>query len=1356
MENSTAYYSILTFPQEFNRGILRLNLVVLPRNFSPLIELEFDAPLPNAASFAESHGNLKIDIKLIAGLNQIPVAPHSWSVRASGLTVPDSAPLLFAELGSMFDIVDNPGPSFKAPPPASSKYIKKYLPFSYRQSFNFTNPRTRDAVIDDSYFCAFKDADGPQDNFQQSSNQISWGKVYAYCLRNPELAKKVGLIYTDIIVEVQEDSLLDGGWLYADLAETGYFFEQAQDDPSRVKRYAARIPPMENDDQRILFAPVLFPVSFDGSPRDGNYDEHQREAADYDDGFCKIIHGFQPISTNYLKEEPDEDMLFPTKDIGIRLAWDDEQILIWQNRQLKPDASVGPNQRLDAPLGVFNYRVDVREKLDGTNAWHSLNRVVAKGPLTLGGQRISDDGDELELGTEVYPVQIDGNKNRNFWLPAYFAQWSGKSLVLPDKDAHTIFRQHENEETYEDALGVQRSRSVRLGDLYEPLGLDAIPLAYGITYEFRIRMGDISGGGPKHSDSRISESISKNTSIHFRRFVPPNAVRMEGLPNQNDFFEDDQLVIRRPLLGYPNIEFADKYDRVVEKLIAYSNIEYTDYRNRKNVPIGLPDPDVTKVEVIVEIKGLQLDNQLSVSGNEPYYKLYSVTRSFPDLDVQADLVTTQNVEDPFANIEIPLQLPINFVDAHVLLFDDPANLGDLGFSQPQLQNRTDIVLPTARDIRITLKAIGKNDGAYFGLDAWNQGKTIQFLIRKGSDDETTLFDPNFAEDRIEGIYLQPDNVPSNKASRFNRGVQVNKPSSPIQRLAQQINVESRGLSLLAQKGTRVQFGCSRRIRHSLAPDGTALTISTKSDLIDHWLVPLHFRLQRDWTWDATKLEGFVIKRAVKFGRNPAWSEEKVIGSLDLHRTINLQALTSPNRTYTQLVFLDAVEPKNDPGIDFFPDIINLRYSIEPIFKDQEVPGVTDEIIQLELPLPVTTIPSQIPMVASAGLALSPYRKDERYANTEPRRQHLWIELKEAVEDPNDAVFIRFLANAPDPLLADLVKYPELIDEPEESAIPLDPELIRVIRPEQADDFAGLNAMTELIPAITTPGEAPRHFLVPLPPGLHAESDELFGFFTYELRMGHRRIWSTAQGRFGRPLRVTGVQHPVPTLFCTVERKRNEIVVSAPYASAVHNGKEVTASPPRTELWCLIYAQVKRADNQSYQNILIGEDKLTIPEPEDPVYGIDGFIRATGVANNTTGSFVARPPLNIDDFGFQSSLDLDGREDLPTFIRKTSNEETRVYGRAKLSIADINSALTSFGLHQNATLSVLCVEFLPTNYHSYITENQEILHERLEQRKEFPPISRKFKMVGSPSPLSLHLGQYRILRTSPLRAVPDKC
>jgi len=115
----------------------------------------------------------------------------------------------------------------------------------------------------------------------------------------------------------------------------------------------------------------------------------------------------------------------------------------------------------------------------------------------------------------------------------------------------------------------------------------------------------------------------------------------------------------------------------------------------------------------------------------------------------------------------------------------------------------------------------------------------------------------------------------------------------------------------------------------------------------------------------------------------------------------------------------------------------------------------------------------------------------------------------------------------------------------------------VITPGQADDEAGLEAMIQLLPS----EHSDRHFLVPLPPGLSADSAEMFGFFTYELRVGHAKIWSTAQGRFGRALRATGVQHPAPALFCTCQRNQTELVVEAPYALAVLNGRNITADPP---------------------------------------------------------------------------------------------------------------------------------------------------------------------------------------------------
>ena len=72
-------------------------------------------------------------------------------------------------------------------------------------------------------------------------------------------------------------------------------------------------------------------------------------------------------------------------------------------------------------------------------------------------------------------------------------------------------------------------------------------------------------------------------------------------------------------------------------------------------------------------------------------------------------------------------------------------------------------------------------------------------------------------------------------------------------------------------------------------------------------------------------------------------------------------------------------------------------------------------------------------------------------------------------------------------------------------------------------------------------DSPLHFLLQLPPGIAANDPELFGFYTYELRIGHlgpvgdSRWWSTANGRFGSPLRVAGIQHPAPPLTCYTGR-----------------------------------------------------------------------------------------------------------------------------------------------------------------------------------------------------------------------------
>src|SRR5262245_4085045 len=177
---------------------------------------------------------------------------------------------------------------------------------------------------------------------------------------------------------------------------------------------------------------MLFPVVTGPALPNGQYDVLLPETADYDDGFAKIVHAFQPVSANLLSEEPDG--IHVQKDAGIRLGWDDEQLLIWQNRQRLADPTT-PGARIDAPLGVSSYRVDVREKTVPASAWASLVRMRNRQDLTLGGQQITPAQTEQETGVQVYPTKLNADPATFYWLPSYFSQWFGRSLVCPDEKA---------------------------------------------------------------------------------------------------------------------------------------------------------------------------------------------------------------------------------------------------------------------------------------------------------------------------------------------------------------------------------------------------------------------------------------------------------------------------------------------------------------------------------------------------------------------------------------------------------------------------------------------------------------------------------------------------------------------------------------------------------------------------------------------------------------------------------------------------------------------------------------------------------------------------------------------------------
>ena len=362
----------------------------------------------------------------------------------------------------------------------------------------------------------------------------------------------------------------------------------------------------------------------------------------------------------------------------------------------------------------------------------------------------------------------------------------------------------------------------------------------------------------------------------------------------------------------------------------------------------------------------------------------------------------------------------------------------------------------------------------------------------------------------------------------------------------------------------------------------------------------------------------------------------------------------------------------------------------------------------------TVRPTQTPVIASAGIALSPYQPSANYSSTATRARVLWIEFAEPLADPADAYFGRVLGYGPDPLLAfgPFIPPDALTADMTEPPISLDPEPLRVITPGQTADTAGLDAMMQLVPAVPQlgPGGKPlpvRHFLLPIPPAVTPDSPELFGFWTYEMRVGHAGTgltnWSTAQARFGRPLRVTGVQHPTPALKCLVSRGTDGVRASAPFATPVLNGqKQFSFGQPWTKMWVLLYAQVVRADGASRRNVLLLTERA---DPPPPALG----------TNLLLDSITTRDVYGVALF---------------------SQEDDSKTGRT-----GIETVLNKLLLPLNSPLSVLAVELLPTN----------------------GGFDRPVDVAGAApqdpqgvGPLDDNLGQQRILRTSPLTTVPPTC
>jgi hypothetical protein len=1284
---------------------LRLALLTLAQRWRPPHSLDATVLLvpsgdptgplfPGTAAFAGTA--IRLRAAAVAGLDSFPSL--GGTTTALTLPAPAHAVPVFAFLKAQFSPQDTTvGPT---PPPPPASLIRKALPATYLAKLPPGGSVSPFVATADEFGCAVRGQQPSPLPAQQPDP--TWGAVISHALRNPALATALGLRYAFTVDITDPAGFAGGGWLFVTLdtndGGTGFAAAWAAA-PDAVKTYAARLPALASS-QRTVFTAVLFPVTNPAAspqqPDESLLDTAITEAEAYDDGFAKLVHGRQPDTLDAHIDDGKTNVN-PATDVGIQLGWDDEQLLTWHNRQIAIAQAIadGNPVGLESPLGVQGYRIDVRVPVPGETpaqrnlGWRTLMGATAAVPAQLHSEVRGFDGElTIEPTASAPSPGSGGGRAPEYWLPLYFAQWRGTPLGVRDDTPHLL----------SGGVAAQAQPPVTPSAF---TGQDVPALLYGTTYEMRVRLADVSGGGPGTGDLPVNETISERARVRFSRFVPPKGFRVSSDATAASPLRANQLALDRPTMGYPEALFTPRYggspairEAARAAMLAQlgldpggSPLPHSE-RVADQGGVGVPDPDVTAVEIRLEVRALAHDSGDDVSADGIFTHVYTTVRDIPPLaPIPAGAGGKVSPADVVADVAIP-PLELHYVDRDQVAGLSAAAGGPLP-------------VPRARDVRLIMTPIATGPPGYFGTvgaqagrPAPTRGASSHVLVRAEQTGAggPLLTPPPGGKPALTAMYFQP--------------AAGGDPVAPMMAdLATALDLDANGLTLRARPGQRVVFGGSGGFTHTLAPDGSEFTFGSAAEVFRKWTVALNLELSRDWTWDG--LQGDLV--TVQHSGIP-------IGTITVPRIASAQSLAAaPDRTVTRLVFLDGVDPAVHNPADGFTD--RPPYQATAATPQDGGGLITVTSAAVEVRLPVVVPPSGTPQLVSAGYALSLYQAAADYSSTSPRTRNLWLEL-DSPPAPGDALFARVLAYAPDPLLyieQDLLSAPP----PAEPALPLDPEAIRLITPGQPRDDDGLEAMTQL----TASHVNPHIFLLPLPADVPADDPRLFGLWTYELRFGHVAPWSTAHGRFGRPRRVTGIQHPAPSLPCaaswrlvltklpidrpaspapasphpapgrvSIVERTYVLVATAPYATPVLDGRRVGDGFPRTIIGFLVYAQARQADGSGQRNILLAHQGVT-------------EVIAPGQAG---------------------------------------------YGTAEFTQADIEAAATGLGLPAEAPISVLAVEFYPPGGST---------------GEAYWPGPVGDAVLGSPAhgkgsqpdPFAPPLfGRLRILRTSPLVAVQPVC
>lgn len=1308
MPSTTRNLSLMLLPQEWDGANLVANLLLLP-NGDPTAPV----PLTTGQELPFATAQPVLRAALLSGLATPPWAPSipPASITQIPLTLPYSSYQSAMFAGLVADYA--PAPSVGT---QDSGVIRKDLPESYLEATGFQTPNPEYFTARDGFGCALGGAEPSK--VPVTARPIQWGEIISYALRQPLLAQAMGIMYLQVSIPIAPELVKSGGWIWIEINTTNnanWYAKLLAQTPTAVATYAARLPALTT--AQDVFAAILFPTV------SGNYDssvaDAQNEADVYLDGFAKIVHAYQPVTSDSVTNN--NGTVVPGTDAGVQIGWDDEQVTKWINRQIgiaqaqvAPPPPPGSLVTAELPFTVLGYRVDVRESTSGP--WSSL--CTASGTLNAAGGFTTSFA-ASELCVEPTPVKNAG-PNQDYWLPQYFAQWRGRTLVVNDQYGYRF-------------SGGQPPATTPAPTDFNGTTSEVLPsvgLRYGNTYQFRTRLADLTGGGPLPTDPDPSDAGV--ATLPFRRYVPPKQVPTTlSAPFANGV---RTLVVDRPGVNYPEMVFAGAADQstldallaVVPQQPPIGDPPPPPVTNPPTPPTkkvfptpyqaALLDPDVTTLQIIVEAQAPVNDigpaASLTDAGTPP---------ATGDLDGPFRVVYVQEVDYPAISTPVPVAS-----STPIQLTLQPTQMDDISNpAKPDPATPTVLPMPTGRNLRIRLRAVGKEDlsGQYFGSTVNSAGATVSartglmadMRLRFETPQEEGVLASGNVDQQLQAFYLrdldnsaQQNVVFQSVASALNQGAtpspanqqlltnlqatMVTAATTPLQMLASALNLPLDGQTLSAPPGQRILFGAQNTLRHSLPQDLSSITFSTQKDLINHWIVAIRLTLDRDWTWSGLAQNG---AGQIGFQFQDATSGD-VLGEIDLPGVVTTLATQrgslANQRGATDLIFFTTID--SAPSSNGFPAPTPASYQLQATLTGNPTTAVS--LWSGHITVPITSNPVQIPRLVSAGIAESPYVAAPDYSSTTQRQRALWLEFDGPPNDPNDAYFIRVENYGPDPLLCSV---PSDFTPTADSPITLDPEPIRQITPDSSNDDAGLSAMTQAIPS----SSSPVHFLVPLPGSISPSDLQLFGFWTYEIRCGHT-LWSTAQGRFGRPLRVAGVQHPCPPLIAHVERivtvpttggaSQPCIVASADLAQTVYGGLSLTLrEAPQTSIWFLLYAQLQRADGEAWRNLLLAK----LPGLQPP-----------------------RQTDNLAIFGPQQEIPVS----------------------AAFSQAGVDEILTALHLPLNTPLSVLAVELF--NKESAVIPQ--------------PPGDSgiQTQSVALPDPLGTDLGSQRILRVSPLTPVRDIC